>query len=82
MDWLAGSRLHLVDIAVTRGLSYVPVYVLGFAEAPLFAYVVFVSIQATFIHANLRFELRAAARLDRHAAVPPLAPRGRRERST
>jgi lathosterol oxidase len=58
MDWLAGSRLHLVDIAVTRGLSYVPVYVLGFAEAPLFAYVVFVSIQATFIHANLRFELR------------------------
>ncbi len=59
MDWLAGSRLHLVDIAVTRGLSYVPVYVLGFAEAPLFTYVVFVSIQATFIHANLRFELRA-----------------------
>jgi lathosterol oxidase len=59
MDWLAGSRLHLFDIAVTRALSYVPVYVLGFAEAPLFAYVVFVSIQATFIHANLRSELRA-----------------------
>jgi len=56
MDWLAGSRLHLVDVAVTRGLSYVPIYVLGFAEAPLFAYVAFVSIQATFIHANLRFE--------------------------
>lgn len=57
MDWLAGSRLHLVDVAVTRGLSYVPIYVLGFAEAPLYAYVVFVSVQATFIHANLRFEL-------------------------
>ena len=56
MDWLAGSRLHLVDVAVTRGLSYVPIYVLGFTEAPLFAYVVFVCIQATFIHANLRFE--------------------------
>ena len=55
MDWLAGSRLHLVDVAVTRGLTYVPVYVLGFAEAPLFAYVAFVSIQATFIHANVRF---------------------------
>ena len=59
MDWLAGSRLHLVDVAVTRSLSYVPIYVLGFAEAPLYAYVVFVSIQATFIHANLRFELAA-----------------------
>jgi lathosterol oxidase len=57
MDWLAGSRLHLVDVAVTRGLSYVPIYVLGFGEAPLFAYVAFVSIQATFIHANVRFEL-------------------------
>jgi len=56
MDWLAGSRLHLVDVAVTRGLTYVPIYALGFAEAPLFAYVAFVSIQATFIHSNLRFE--------------------------
>jgi lathosterol oxidase len=56
MDWLAGSRLHLVDVAVTRGLTYVPIYVLGFSEAPLFAYVAFVSIQATFIHANVRFK--------------------------
>ena len=55
MDWLAGSRLHLVDVAVTRGLTYVPIYLLGFAETPLFAYIAFVSIQATFIHANVRF---------------------------
>jgi sterol desaturase/sphingolipid hydroxylase (fatty acid hydroxylase superfamily) len=56
LDWLAGSRLHLVDVAVTRGLTYIPIYLLGFWEAPLFAYVVFVSVQATFIHANIRFE--------------------------
>jgi sterol desaturase/sphingolipid hydroxylase (fatty acid hydroxylase superfamily) len=56
MDWLAGSRIHFVDIAVTRGISYIPIYLLGFAEAPFFAYIVFVSIQATFIHSNLRFE--------------------------
>jgi sterol desaturase/sphingolipid hydroxylase (fatty acid hydroxylase superfamily) len=56
MDWLAGSRLHLVDVAVTRGLTYVPIYIFGFADAPLFAYVTFVSLQATFIHANIRFE--------------------------
>jgi sterol desaturase/sphingolipid hydroxylase (fatty acid hydroxylase superfamily) len=56
MDWLAGSRLHLVDVAVTRGLTYVPIYVLGFAEGPLFAYLVVVSAQATFIHANVRFD--------------------------
>jgi lathosterol oxidase len=56
MDWLAGSRLHLIDVVVTRGLTYVPLYVLGFAEAALFTYVAFVSIQATFIHANVRFD--------------------------
>jgi len=56
MDWLAGSRLHLVDIAVTRGLTYVPIYVLGFADGPLFAYLVVVSVQATFIHANVDFD--------------------------
>ena len=56
MDWLAGSRLHLVDVAVTRGLTYVPIYVIGFAEGPLFAYLVVVSAQATFIHANVRFD--------------------------
>ena len=56
MDWLAGSRLHLVDIGVTRGLTYVPIYVLGFSDGPLAAYLIFVSAQATFIHANVRFE--------------------------
>jgi lathosterol oxidase len=59
MDWLAGSRLHLLDIAVTRGLTYVPIYLLGFAPVPLAVYLVFVSAQATFIHANVRFEFRA-----------------------
>ena len=41
---------------MTRGLTYVPIYVLGFDQAALVAYVVFVSVQATFIHANVRFE--------------------------
>lgn len=59
MDWLAGSRLHLVDIVVTRGLSFVPLYALGFAPPALYAYLVFVSFHAVFIHANVRFRLRA-----------------------
>ena len=75
MDWLAGSRLHLVDVAVTRGLTYVPIYVLGFGEPALVAYVAFVSIQATFIHANVRFNFGRSAMGDGHAAVPSLAPR-------
>ena len=67
MDWLAGSRLHIIDIAVTRGISYIPIYLLGFSEAPLFAYIVFVSIYATFIHSNFRIEFGPL----RHFLVTP-----------
>ena len=58
MDWLAGSRLHIVDAIVTRALTYVPIYVLGFSEPAIVAYVVVVVMQATFIHANVRWEFR------------------------
>jgi len=58
LDWLAGSRLHLVDVVVTRGLVLLPLVMLGFEERPLGAYLVFVSFHAVFIHANLRFRFR------------------------
>jgi sterol desaturase/sphingolipid hydroxylase (fatty acid hydroxylase superfamily) len=63
MDWLAGSRLHLVDVIVTRGLTYVPIFVLGFSNAALMIYVFLVAVQATFIHANVRWEFRPVRRL-------------------
>lgn len=56
LDWLAGSRLHLVDAVVTRALTYIPIYILGFSEVALYVYVVVVVVQATFIHANVRWE--------------------------
>ena len=56
MDWLAGARLHLIDVVVTRGLSYVPIFVLGFSDTAMIAYAVMVTIQATLIHANVRWE--------------------------
>ena len=55
LDWLAASRLHLADIVVTRAVGFVPVYVLGFSTGPTYAYLVFVSFLAIFIHANVRF---------------------------
>jgi lathosterol oxidase len=58
MDWLASSRLHLLDIVVTRGLSFVPLYVLGFSAPAVYTYLVFVSFHAVFIHANVRFRFR------------------------
>lgn len=55
MDWLAGSRMHLVDALANRVAGYLPVYVLGFAEGPFLAYVSWLSFQAVFIHANVRW---------------------------
>lgn len=54
MDWLAGSRLHLVDVVATRATSFAPLFVLGFSERALVGYLVFVSFHAVLLHANLR----------------------------
>jgi lathosterol oxidase len=53
LDWLAGSRLHLVDVVVTRAIAFAPLFVLGFDARVLAAYLVWVATQATWIHANL-----------------------------
>jgi lathosterol oxidase len=67
LDWLAGSRLHVVDVVATRGLVIVPVFLLGFAKPALYAYLVFVSFHAVFIHANVGF---CFGWLDRVIATP------------
>ncbi|MCC7460045.1 MAG: sterol desaturase family protein [Proteobacteria bacterium] len=67
MDWLAGSRLHLLDIVVTRGLILIPLLVMGFDPKVMQLYLVFVAIQATFIHTNVRWRL---AKLDKVLATP------------
>jgi lathosterol oxidase len=58
LDWLAGSRLHLVDVLVTRSLILVPLFLLGFAQPALYAWLVVVAFHAIFNHVNLKFRLR------------------------
>lgn len=53
MDWLAGSRSHIVDTVANRFLAYVPIFVLGFSPAALYAYILFISFQDVYIHANV-----------------------------
>ncbi len=57
LDWLAGSRLHVLDAVATRALVLVPLQLLGLAQPALHAYLVFVSFHAVFIHANVRFDM-------------------------
>lgn len=58
MDWLAGSRLHLGDIVITRALVVLPAFVLGFAEPALYAWLVIIAIHGVLNHVNLRFRFR------------------------
>lgn len=53
MDWLAGSRLHFLEIAVVRGLTTIPMFTLGFSPAAVQAYVAVVYIHSALIHANM-----------------------------
>lgn len=55
LDWLAGSRLHLVDVVLTRAVSFVPLFVMGFSEPAMLGYLIWVSFHAVLIHANVRF---------------------------
>ena len=52
LDWLAGSRLHLIDIFVTRAFAFIPLYVMGFSEKVTVTVVIFIAFQAVFIHSN------------------------------
>ncbi len=56
MDWLAGSRMHVIEIVALRGFTVIPMYALGFGEAALKIYILYVFLHSTFLHANARFE--------------------------
>jgi sterol desaturase/sphingolipid hydroxylase (fatty acid hydroxylase superfamily) len=57
MDWLAAGRLHPIDQAFTRSCIVLPLVALGFTKATFGAFLVFLTFQALFIHANVRFRL-------------------------
>ncbi|HSD38044.1 MAG TPA: sterol desaturase family protein [Rhodocyclaceae bacterium] len=57
MDWLAGSRQHILELIITRTLVLAPIFVLGFAKEVIDAYVVIVGFQAVFNHANVSVRL-------------------------
>jgi sterol desaturase/sphingolipid hydroxylase (fatty acid hydroxylase superfamily) len=55
MDWIAGSRLHVLDIVLVRGITFLPVYLLGFSQPAVYVYLLFVSFHGVFLHANVGF---------------------------
>jgi sterol desaturase/sphingolipid hydroxylase (fatty acid hydroxylase superfamily) len=57
MDWMAGSRQHILELILTRTMVLAPVFVLGFSKNVIDAYIVIVGFQAVFNHANVSVRL-------------------------
>ena len=57
MDWLAGSRQHVLELLITRTLVLAPIFVLGFDKGVIDTYIVIVGFQAVFNHANVSVRL-------------------------
>lgn len=54
MDWLAGARMHVVEIVLMRAVTSLPLLTLGFAPSAMQAYVAIVYVTSSLVHANLR----------------------------
>nr|WP_297352020.1 sterol desaturase family protein [uncultured Caldimonas sp.] len=57
MDWMAGSRQHILELLLTRTLVLAPIFVLGFSKEVIDTYIVIVGFQAVFNHANVSVRL-------------------------
>ena len=53
MDWIAGARMHFLEILALRGTTVIPMIVLGFSQDAVNAYILVVYLYATFVHSNL-----------------------------
>lgn len=57
MDWMAGSRNHVVQTFVDRCLVLVPLSLIGASKEALDIYIAFAAFQAVCVHANLNFNI-------------------------
>jgi sterol desaturase/sphingolipid hydroxylase (fatty acid hydroxylase superfamily) len=53
LDWMAGARMHFLEIIVLRGTTVIPMFILGYSQTALHAYLLIVYLHSTFIHANV-----------------------------
>jgi len=54
MDWLAGARMHFVEVVLLRAVTSLPLFTLGFSPTVMQAYIGFVYVYSSLLHANLR----------------------------
>lgn len=63
MDWMAGARMHFLEIIFLRGTTIIPMYILGFNATALNFYIFYVYVHSTFIHANIGWTFQNLGKL-------------------
>jgi sterol desaturase/sphingolipid hydroxylase (fatty acid hydroxylase superfamily) len=53
LDWMAGARMHFLEIIALRGTTVIPMYILGFGPTALHIYILLVYIHSSLVHANV-----------------------------
>ena len=56
LDWLAAHRVHPVDQIITKGVSLLPVFALGFSEVAIAIFGLIYSWHAILLHANVKID--------------------------
>ncbi len=67
MDWLAGGRMHFIEIVLLRGVTSLPLLTLGFLPSVMQAYIGMVYVYSSLVHANIKGDFD---RLGRWIVVP------------
>ena len=54
LDWLAAARVHPIDQIVTKAMSILPLFALGFAAVPIGIFAAIYFWHSILVHANVR----------------------------
>jgi sterol desaturase/sphingolipid hydroxylase (fatty acid hydroxylase superfamily) len=62
MDWLAGARMHFLEIIVLRATTAIPMFSMGFDPNAIQAYILIVYVYSAFVHSNIGWDLTVVER--------------------
>ena len=54
LDWLAAHRVHPVDQIITKGVSLLPIFALGFSEVAIGIFALIYGWHSILLHANVK----------------------------
>ena len=53
MDWLAGARMHFIEIVILRSVTAIPMFSFGFDPVAIQTYILLVYVYSSFLHSNI-----------------------------